>query len=101
MEYLYLDLKTLNNHNEFIWKVFIDFVKEDSKYKLIIDNTRTAKDFLNINNCIYDIYNDALGDLLMVTYFIDENQLKNSIKKIFLIDLYNLRLVQNIPRNSK
>jgi hypothetical protein len=101
MEYLYLDLKTLNNHNEFIWKVFIDFVKEDSKYKLIIDNTRTAKDFLNINNCIYDIYNDALGDLLMVTYFIDENQLKNSIKKIFLIDLYNLRLVQNIPRNKQ
>ena len=83
---IYLDLNTLNKQNDYIWSSFVNFVKEDLSYELVVDEDPKNRDWLNNRGCNYVTYNESIEISWMISYLSAESKDKNVNNTIFLID---------------
>ena len=93
---IYLDLNTLNKQNDYIWSSFVNFVKEDLSYELVVDEDPKNRDWLNNRGCNYVTYNESIEISWMISYLSAESKDKNVNNTIFLIDSKNARLLERM-----
>jgi len=93
---LYLDLNTLNNQNEHIWSAFVNFVKEDPNYELIIDEHTKIREWFHNTGCSYVTYDETFEVKWTISYLSPESKDIDLKSTIFLVDSKNSSLLKRI-----